>query len=46
MPLVMVTVAVVLVGVPPTGPIEQTPLGAMVGMTLAFVVAVTLKVDR
>ena len=42
-PLVIVTVAVVLVGVPPTGPTEQTPVGARVGMTLAFVVAVTLN---
>ncbi len=43
-PLVMVTVAVALAGVPPTGPTEQTPVGVMVGMTLAFVVAVTVKV--
>ncbi len=43
-PLVMVTVAVALAGVPPTVPTEQTPVGVMVGMTLAFVVAVTVKV--
>ena len=42
-PLVMVTVAVALVGEPLTGPPEQTPAGVMVGITAAFVVAVTLK---
>ena len=43
-PLVIVTVAVALVAVPPTGPTEQTPWGVIVGIVLALVVAVTVKV--
>ncbi len=42
-PLVMVTAAVALAGVPVTGPTEHAPVGAMVGMTLALVPAVTVK---
>ncbi len=45
MPLIMVTVAVALAAVPATAPTEQTPaVPVMVGMDVAFVVAVTLKV--
>jgi hypothetical protein len=42
----MVTVALALLGVPPTVPTEQTPeVPEIVGKTLALVVAVTEKVD-
>ena len=43
-PPVMSTEAVALVGVPLTGPTEHTPVGVMVGMTPALVVAATLRV--
>ena len=42
-PLVMVTNALALVGVPVTAPTVQTPVVVMVGMTPPFVVAVTVK---
>ena len=42
-PLVMVTKALALVGVPVTAPTVQTPVGVIVGMMPAFVVAVTVK---
>ena len=43
-PLIMVTVAVAPVGVPPTAPTEHTPaVPDIVGMTAALVVVVTVK---
>jgi len=42
-PLVMVTVAVAVAGVPLSTLTVQTPAAVMVGITLAFVVAVTTK---
>ncbi len=43
-PLIIVTVAVALAGVPPTAPTAQTPaVPAMVGITPALVAAVTPK---
>ncbi len=43
-PLIMVTVALALVGVPPTAETVQTPaVPAIVGMILALVVAATAK---
>ena len=42
-PLVIVTVAEALAGVPVTAPTVQTPVGVMVGIVLALVVAVTVN---
>ena len=44
-PLVMVTAALALAGVPMTGPTEQTPDAEMPGKVLALVVAITMKLD-